>query len=157
MEEAEWFMENADAYRMVLMAGLHKAPLNQVGPEGVADFLAIRKSIGYAVPDNQPLAQHGNFTPVQTGKIRKIAGSPFFIGAPSHAGRPFLRLPLCSFLSLRVHTRTKSGSFLSHGLFCRLSCYLLYRMASLFPNPLIPDPRKKENTDFKKIIRIFPK
>ena len=52
VEEAEWFMENADAYcRMVLMAGLHKAPLNQVGPEGVADFLAIRKSIGYAVPD----------------------------------------------------------------------------------------------------------
>lgn len=27
VEEAEWFMENADAYcRMVLLAGLHKAP-----------------------------------------------------------------------------------------------------------------------------------
>ncbi len=72
VEEAEWFMENADAYcRMVLMAGLHKAPLNQVGPEGVADFLAIRKSIGYAVPGQPAPVQHGNLRRVQTGKIGK--------------------------------------------------------------------------------------
>lgn len=39
---------------MVLLAGLHKAPLNQVGPEGVADFLAIRKAIGYAFRKDSP-------------------------------------------------------------------------------------------------------
>lgn len=56
IEEAEWFMENADAYcKMVLLAGLHKAPLNQVDEAGIADFLAIRKSLGYAVPEGQPL------------------------------------------------------------------------------------------------------
>ena len=55
IEEAEWFMENADAYcKMVLLAGLHKAPLNQVDEAGIADFLAIRKSLGYAVPEGQP-------------------------------------------------------------------------------------------------------
>ena len=55
IEEAEWFMENADAYcKMVLLAALHKAPLNQVDEAGIADFLAIRKSLGYAVPDGQP-------------------------------------------------------------------------------------------------------
>ena len=42
--------------------------------------------------------------------------------------------------------------------FARLSCYLLYRMASLFPNPLIPMiPGKRKIQIFKKIIRIFPK
>ena len=72
VEEAEWFMENADAYcRMVLMAGLHKAPLNQVGPEGVADFLAIRKSIGYAVPDNQPLYNTETYAGYKLGKSGK--------------------------------------------------------------------------------------
>ena len=56
IEEAEWFMENADAYcKMVLLAGLHKGRLNQVDAAGVADFLAIRKNIGYAVPEGQPL------------------------------------------------------------------------------------------------------
>lgn len=55
IEEAEWFMENADAYcKMVLLAGLHKAPLNQVDEAGIADFLAIRKALGYAVPEGQP-------------------------------------------------------------------------------------------------------
>ena len=40
VEEAFWFMENADAYcRMVLLAGLHKAPLNQVGEQGVKEFI----------------------------------------------------------------------------------------------------------------------
>ena len=56
IEEAEWFMENADAYcKMVLLASLHDGKLNQVDEAGVRDFLAIRKNIGYAVPDNQPL------------------------------------------------------------------------------------------------------
>ncbi len=56
IEEAEWFMENADAYcKMVLLAGLHKGKLNQVDAAGVADFLAIRRNIGYAVPEGQPL------------------------------------------------------------------------------------------------------
>ena len=56
IEEAEWFMENADAYcKMVLLASLHGGKLNQVDEAGVRDFLAIRKNIGYAVPDNQPL------------------------------------------------------------------------------------------------------
>lgn len=56
IEEAEWFMENADAYcKMVLMAHLHGGHLNQVGPEGIADFLAIRRNLGYPVPANQPL------------------------------------------------------------------------------------------------------
>lgn len=37
------------------------------------------------------------------------------------------------------------------GCFARLSCYLLYRMASLFPNPLIPMiPGKREIQIFKK-------
>ena len=72
VEEAEWLMENADAYcRMVLMAGLHKAPLNQVGPEGVADFLAIRKSIGYAVPDKQPLYNTETYAGYKLGKSGK--------------------------------------------------------------------------------------
>ena len=56
---------------MVLMAGLHKAPLNQVGPEGVADFLAIRKSIGYAVPDNQPLYNTETYAGYKLGKSGK--------------------------------------------------------------------------------------
>ena len=56
---------------MVLMAGLHKVPLNQVGPEGVADFLAIRKSIGYAVPDNQPLYNTETYAGYKLGKSGK--------------------------------------------------------------------------------------
>lgn len=50
---------------------LHKAPLNQVGPEGVADFLAIRKSIGYAVPDNQPLYNTETYAGYKLGKSGK--------------------------------------------------------------------------------------
>lgn len=56
IEEAEWFMENADAYcKMVLFADMHGGKLNQVNEAGIADFLAIRKNIGYAVPEGQPL------------------------------------------------------------------------------------------------------
>ncbi len=43
------------------------------------------------------------------------------------------------------------------GCFARLSCYLLYRMASLFPNPLIPMiPGKREVQIFKKLSVYFP-
>lgn len=41
--------------------------------------------------------------------------------------------------------------------FARLSCYLLYRMASLFPNPLIPMiPGKRKIQIFKKFSVYFP-
>lgn len=56
LEEAEWFMENADAYcRTILLADAHKAPLNQVGERGVNDFISIRKAIGLPVPADQPM------------------------------------------------------------------------------------------------------
>ena len=56
IEEAEWFMENADAYcKMVLFADMHGGKLNQVNEAGIADFLAIRTNIGYSVPEGQPL------------------------------------------------------------------------------------------------------
>jgi L-fuculose-phosphate aldolase len=72
IEEAYWFMENADAYcRMVLLAAGHKAPLNQVGEEGVRDFLAIRKSIGYSVPEGQPLYNMSTFAGYTLGKAGK--------------------------------------------------------------------------------------
>ena len=55
LEEAYWFMENADAYcRTILLASAHGAPLNQVGSRGVADFIAIRQAIGLPVPEGQP-------------------------------------------------------------------------------------------------------
>lgn len=79
IEEAEWFMENADAYcKMVLMASLHGGKLNQVNEEGIRDFLAIRKNIGYAVPDDQPLYN----TRTYNGYTMGIAGkshTPLFI------------------------------------------------------------------------------
>lgn len=69
VEEAYWFMENADAYcKMVLLAGLHKAPLNQVPEQGVLDFLAIRKGIGYAVPEGQPLYNMTEYAGYKLGK-----------------------------------------------------------------------------------------
>lgn len=72
VEEAFWFMENADAYcRMVLLAGLHKAPLNQVPETGVQDFLAIRKSIGYAVPEGQSLYNTSEYAGYVLGRAGK--------------------------------------------------------------------------------------
>lgn len=69
VEEAEWFMENADAYcRMVLLADAHKAPLNQVGERGVHDFLAIRKALGYVVPEGQKLYNMETYAGYQLGK-----------------------------------------------------------------------------------------
>ncbi len=71
IEEAEWFMENADAYcRMLLLASLHGAKLNQVDAAGITDFLAIRKNIGYTVPENQPLYNTRTFN----GYTMGIAG-----------------------------------------------------------------------------------
>lgn len=70
VEEAFWFMESADAYcRMVLLSGLHKVPLNQVPEEGVRDFLAIRKSMGYAVPEGQPLYNTASYAGYALGRL----------------------------------------------------------------------------------------
>ena len=56
VEEAEWFAENADAYcQVLLLASGHGAPLQQVGPESVKDFLAIRRAMGLVVDDKVPL------------------------------------------------------------------------------------------------------
>ena len=56
IEEAEWFAENADAFcQCCLLAGLHKKPLQQVGRKSVQDFLSIRKAMGLAIPEGQPL------------------------------------------------------------------------------------------------------
>ena len=72
IEEAEWFMENADAYcKMVLFADMHGGKLNQVGPEGIADFLAIRKNIGYSVPEGQPLYNTREFNGYTMGTSGK--------------------------------------------------------------------------------------
>ena len=69
VEEAYWFMENADAYsRMLLLAYMHKAPLNQVDEAGVKDFLVIRKSIGLPVPDGQPLYNTDTFAGYKMGR-----------------------------------------------------------------------------------------
>jgi L-fuculose-phosphate aldolase len=53
------------------LAAGHKAPLNQVGEEGVRDFLAIRKSIGYSVPEGQPLYNMSTFAGYTLGKAGK--------------------------------------------------------------------------------------
>lgn len=72
IEEAEWFMENADAYcRMVLLADLHGGRLNQVGEAGVADFLKIRRNLGYAVPEGQPLYNTRTFNGYPLGTTGK--------------------------------------------------------------------------------------
>ena len=69
VEEAYWFMENADAYcRMVLLASAHQVPLNQVGERGVNDFLAIRKSLGYVVPEGQKLYNRETYAGYNLGK-----------------------------------------------------------------------------------------
>ena len=69
VEEAYWFMENADAYcRMLLLAGLHKAPLNQVDEAGVHDFLKIRKAIGLPVPEGQALYNTDTFAGYKMGR-----------------------------------------------------------------------------------------
>ena len=72
VEEAYWLMENADAYsRMVLLAHLHKAPLNQVDEASVRDFLAIRRSLGLPVLDDQPLYNTDTFAGYKMGRPSK--------------------------------------------------------------------------------------
>ena len=72
IEEAEWFMENADAYcKMVLFASMHGGKLNQVDEAGIEDFLAIRKNIGYAVPEGQPLYNTRSFNGYTMGTAGK--------------------------------------------------------------------------------------
>ena len=62
VEEAEWFAENADAYcQVLLLAAGHGAKVQQVGPKGVKDFLAIRKAMGLAVDPKQPLYNTHSF------------------------------------------------------------------------------------------------
>ena len=59
VEEAEWFMENADAYcQVLLLAGLHKAPVQQVGEKYVKDFMAIRAALGLSVPEQALYNSH---------------------------------------------------------------------------------------------------
>ncbi len=56
IEEAEWFAENADAYcEVLLLAAGHGGKLQQVGPKGVKDFLAIREALGLPVDKKLPL------------------------------------------------------------------------------------------------------
>ena len=69
VEEAYWFMEVADAYcRMILLAGLHKAPINQVDEAGVRDFLAIRKILGFPIPEGQPLYNRDTYAGYKMGR-----------------------------------------------------------------------------------------
>ena len=69
VEEAYWFMENADAYcRIIILAAGHKEPLKQIGPEGIKGLFEIRKSIGYTDPDNMPLYNTETFAGYQLGK-----------------------------------------------------------------------------------------
>ena len=72
IEEAEWFAENADAFcQVVLLASGHGAKLQQVGPESVRDFLAIRKALGLPVDERQPLyntRKFNGYTMKRTGK-----------------------------------------------------------------------------------------
>ena len=62
IEEAEWFAENADAYcQVLLLAAGHGKPLQQVGPEGVKDFLKIRKAMGLTTDESAPLYNYHEF------------------------------------------------------------------------------------------------
>ncbi|MBR0196955.1 MAG: class II aldolase/adducin family protein [Kiritimatiellae bacterium] len=72
IEEAEWFAENADAYcQVLLLAAGHGAPLQQVGKNGVKDFLKIRKAMGLTVDDKAPLyntSKFNGYTMKKTGR-----------------------------------------------------------------------------------------
>jgi L-fuculose-phosphate aldolase len=68
IEEAEWFAENADSYcQVLLLAAGHGAKLNQVGPAGVKDFLAIRRSLGLPVDSKTPLYNTRRFAGYRMG------------------------------------------------------------------------------------------
>ena len=56
---------------MLLLASGHGAKLQQVGPESVRDFLAIRKAMGLPVDERQPLYnthRFNGYTMKRTGK-----------------------------------------------------------------------------------------
>ncbi|MBQ4385777.1 MAG: class II aldolase/adducin family protein [Kiritimatiellae bacterium] len=72
IEEAEWFAENADAYcEVLLLAAGHGAKLNQVGPKGVADFMAIRKSLGLPVDEGMKTYNTRRFNGYRMGVSSK--------------------------------------------------------------------------------------
>ena len=72
IEEAEWFAENADSYcQVLLLASNHGAKLNQVGPEGVKDFLSIRRSLGLPVDEKAPLYNTHRFNGYKMGVSSK--------------------------------------------------------------------------------------
>ena len=72
VEQAEWFAENADAYcQVLLLATGHGAKVNQVGPKGVRDFLAIRKAMGFKVNAKQPLYNTHRFNGYRMGVSSK--------------------------------------------------------------------------------------
>lgn len=71
IEEAEWYLENADAYcKMLLLAGLHKGRLNQVPEKLVGDFVALRRKMGLSVPDGQPPYNTREFAGYRMGTAR---------------------------------------------------------------------------------------
>lgn len=68
IEEAEWYLENADAYcKMLLLAGLHKGRINQVPEKCLDVFLALRKANGLFVPPNQPPYNTNEFAGYRMG------------------------------------------------------------------------------------------
>ncbi len=72
IEEAEWYLENADAYcRMLLLAGLHKGRVNQVSEKFIDDFIAIRRSIGLPVPKGQKPYNTDTFAGYKMGRTGK--------------------------------------------------------------------------------------
>ncbi len=72
IEAAEWYLENADAYcKMLLLAGLHKGRVNQVGEKYLDAFLKLRRANGLAVPEGQPpynTREFAGYTMGQSGR-----------------------------------------------------------------------------------------
>lgn len=55
VEEAMWYLENADSYcKMLLLAGLHKGRVNQVPEECLGAFRDLRRKNGLSIPKGQP-------------------------------------------------------------------------------------------------------
>lgn len=71
IEEAEWFLENADAYcKMLLLAGLHKGRLNQVPEKYLEAFLDLRRANGLNIPEGQPPYNTREFAGYRMGVAR---------------------------------------------------------------------------------------
>ena len=72
IEEAEWFAENADAYcQVLLLAAGHGGRLQQVGPQSVKDFLAIRKALGLPLAAGQKLYNTDRFNGYRMKRVGK--------------------------------------------------------------------------------------